>query len=217
MAHEEIAVSVERVTKRFGELTAVNGVSAAFERGKIHGIIGRNGSGKTVLFKCICGLYPVTEGSITVLGQTIGNGKIVPKGVGAIIETPGFLPNCTGYQNLRYLRELTGKVDKQKIREAIATAGLDPNLKRHVGKYSLGMRQRLGLAQVLMDDPELLILDEPMNGLDKYGVAQMRELFLELKDKGKTILIASHNPDDTRILCDTLHEMDAGVLTERRA
>lgn len=217
MAHEEIAVSVERVTKRFGELTAVNGVSAAFERGKIHGIIGRNGSGKTVLFKCICGLYPVTEGSITVLGQTIGNGKTVPKGVGAIIETPGFLPNCTGYQNLRYLRELTGKVDKQKIREAIATAGLDPNLKRHVGKYSLGMRQRLGLAQVLMDDPELLILDEPMNGLDKYGVAQMRELFLELKDKGKTILIASHNPDDTRILCDTLHEMDAGVLTERRA
>lgn len=217
MAHEEIAVSVERVTKRFGELTAVNGVSVAFERGKIHGIIGRNGSGKTVLFKCICGLYPVTEGSITVLGQTIGNGKTVPKGVGAIIETPGFLPNCTGYQNLRYLRELTGKVDKQKIREAIATAGLDPNLKRHVGKYSLGMRQRLGLAQVLMDDPELLILDEPMNGLDKYGVAQMRELFLELKDKGKTILIASHNPDDTRILCDTLHEMDAGVLTERRA
>ncbi len=217
MAHEEIAVSVERVTKRFGELTAVNGVSVAFERGKIHGIIGRNGSGKTVLFKCICGLYPVTEGSITVLGQTIGNGKIVPKGVGAIIETPGFLPNCTGYQNLRYLRELTGKVDKQKIREAIATAGLDPNLKRHVGKYSLGMRQRLGLAQVLMDDPELLILDEPMNGLDKYGVAQMRELFLGLKDKGKTILIASHNPDDTRILCDTLHEMDAGVLTERRA
>lgn len=217
MAHEEIAVSVERVTKRFGELTAVNGVSVAFERGKIHGIIGRNGSGKTVLFKCICGLYPVTEGSITVLGQTIGNGKIVPKGVGAIIETPGFLPNCTGYQNLRYLRELTGKVDKQKIREAIATAGLDPNLKRHVGKYSLGMRQRLGLAQVLMDDPELLILDEPMNGLDKYGVAQMRELFLGLKEKGKTILIASHNPDDTRILCDTLHEMDAGVLTERRA
>ena len=217
MAHEEIAVSVERVTKRFGELTAVNGVSVAFERGKIHGIIGRNGSGKTVLFKCICGLYPVTEGSITVLGQTIGNGKIVPKGVGAIIETPGFLPNCTGYQNLRYLRELTGKVDKQKIREAIATAGLDPNLKRHVGKYSLGMRQRLGLAQVRMDDPELLILDEPMNGLDKYGVAQMRELFLGLKDKGKTILIASHNPDDTRILCDTLHEMDAGVLTERRA
>ncbi len=217
MAHEEIAVSVERVTKRFGELTAVNGVSVAFERGKIHGIIGRNGSGKTVLFKCICGLYPVTEGSITVLGQTIGNGKIVPKGVGAIIETPGFLPNCTGYQNLRYLRELTGKVDKQKIREAIATVGLDPDLKRHVGKYSLGMRQRLGLAQVLMDDPELLILDEPMNGLDKDGVAQMRELFLGLKEKGKTILIASHNPDDTRILCDTLHEMDAGVLTERRA
>ena len=111
--------------------------------------------------------------------------------------------------------ELSGKVDRERIRWAIATVGLDPDSKKHVGKYSLGMRQRLGLAQAMMEDPELLILDEPMNGLDKGGVAEMRELFLKLKEQGKTILIASHNPDDTRILCDTLHEMDAGVMTER--
>ena len=211
----ENAIEMVHVTKKFKETVAVNGVTVSLEKGKIHGIIGRNGSGKTVLFKCICGLFPVTEGQITVLGQKMGDGKRVPKGVGAIIETPGFLPNCSGDQNLRYLMELSGRVDREKIRSAIALVGLDPDSKKHVGKYSLGMRQRLGLAQAVMEDPELLILDEPMNGLDKSGVAEMRELFLELKCQGKTILIASHNPEDTRILCDTLHEMDGGIMTER--
>lgn len=213
----EYAVEVKNISKSFGQTRVLQNVSVSFEKGKIHGIIGRNGSGKTVLFKCICGLYPVSDGEITVLAQHIGSGKRAPKNVGAIIEEPGFLPNCSGFQNLRYLMELSGKVDKQRVKDAISAVGLDPQSKKHVGKYSLGMRQRLGLAQVLMDDPELLILDEPMNGLDKAGVEQMRELFLGLKEKGKTILIASHNPDDTRILCDTLHEMDAGVLTERAA
>lgn len=209
----EYAIEVKNVTKKFGGATALDHISVAFEKGKIHGIIGRNGSGKTVLFKCICGLFPVTEGEIAVLGEAIGDGKKVPKSLGAIIETPGFLPNCSGYQNLRYLMELSGKVDKQKIKATIRLVGLDPDSKKHVGKYSLGMRQRLGLAQAIMEDPELIILDEPMNGLDKGGVEEMRKLFLELKAQGKTILIASHNPDDTRILCDTLHEMDAGRIT----
>ena len=211
----EYAIEVKNVTKKFGENAAVDNVTVNFEKGKIHGIIGRNGSGKTVLFKCICGLLPVTEGEITVLGQKIGDGRKVPMGVGAIIETPGFLPNASGFTNLRYLAELSGKADKQKIRDAIALVGLDSMDRKHVGKYSLGMRQRLGLAQAIMEDPEILILDEPMNGLDKHGVKEMRELLLQLKDQGKTIVIASHNPDDTRILCETLHEMDAGVLEER--
>ena len=206
-------IEIKNVTKAFKENLAVKDVTVSFERGKIHGIVGRNGSGKTVLFKCICGLFPVTSGEITVLGRTIGDGKHVPKNVGAIIESPGFLPNCSGYRNLYYLMELSGKVDKERIREVIYKVGLDPNNKKHVGKYSMGMLQRLGLAQVLMDDPELLILDEPMNGLDKGGVDEMRNLLLQLKKQGKTILIASHNPDDVRILCDTIHEMDAGVMT----
>lgn len=211
----EYAIEVKNVTKKFSETVAVKDVTVSFEKGKIHGIIGRNGSGKTVLFKCICGLLPVTSGEITVLGRKMGDGKRVPESLGVIIETPGFLPNCSGYQNLRYLMELSGKADKEKIRGAIKLVGLDPDSRKHVGKYSLGMRQRLGLAQAIMEDPELIILDEPMNGLDKNGVAEMRQLFLQLKEQGKTILIASHNPDDTRILCDTLHEMDAGVMTER--
>ena len=211
----EYAIEVKNVTKKFSETVAVKDVTVSFEKGKIHGIIGRNGSGKTVLFKCICGLLPVTSGEITVLGRKMGDGKRVPESLGAIIETPGFLPNCSGYQNLRYLMELSGKADKEEIRGAIKLVGLDLDSRKHVGKYSLGMRQRLGLAQAIMEDPELIILDEPMNGLDKNGVAEMRQLFLQLKEQGKTILIASHNPDDTRILCDTLHEMDAGVMTER--
>lgn len=211
----EYAIEVKNVTKKFSETVAVKDVTVSFEKGKIHGIIGRNGSGKTVLFKCICGMLPVTSVEITVLGRKMGDGKRVPESLGVIIEIPGFLPNCSGYQNLRYLMELSGKADKGIIRGAIKLVGLDPDSRKHVGKYSLGMRQRLGLAQAIMEDPELIILDEPMNGLDKNGVAEMRQLFLQLKEQGKTILIASHNPDDTRILCDTLHEIDAGVMTER--
>lgn len=208
-----IAIEVQHVSKSFRDTQALKDVNVSFEKGLIHGIIGRNGSGKTVLFKCICGLFPVTQGSINVMGQVIGDGKRVPQNIGAIIEEPGFLPNCSGYRNLHYLMQLSGKADKARIREVIELVGLDPDSKKHVGKYSLGMRQRLGLAQAIMDDPDLLILDEPMNGLDKNGVADIRELLLQFKRAGKTILIASHNPDDVRILCDTIHEMDAGVIT----
>ena len=208
----DIAVQVENVTKQFKETTALKQVSVSFEKGNIYGIIGRNGSGKTVLFKCICGLLAVTEGKITVLDQSIGDGLHVPKGIGAIIENPGFLPNVSGYRNLYYLASLTGKPNKERIRSAIQMVGLDPDSRKHVGNYSLGMRQRLGLAQALMEDPELLILDEPMNGLDNHGVIQMRSLIKDLRSQGKTIILASHNQADIAELCDIVYEMDAGVL-----
>ena len=168
----EYAVEVKNVTKQFKETTALKNVSVSFEKGKIYGVVGRNGSGKTVMFKCICGLLAVTDGEITVLGQTIGDGLRVPKGVGAVIETPGFLPNASGYRNLYYLAALSGKPDKNKIRDAITMVGLDPDSRKFVGNYSMGMRQRLGLAQAIMEDAELLILDEPMNGLDNDGVKE---------------------------------------------
>lgn len=209
----QTAIELKNVTKQFQVTVAVNNVSATFERGKIHGIIGRNGSGKTVLFKCICGLFPVTKGEITVFKQFIGDGKQVPHSLGAIIETPGFLPNCTGFQNLLYLMSLSGVPDKKQIRNTIELVGLDPLSKKQVGKYSMGMRQRLGIAQAIMANPDLLILDEPMNGLDKSGVSDIRQLLLSLKDQGKTILLASHNSDDIHILCDTIYEMDAGCMT----
>ena len=209
-------ISVDKLVKRFGNNTVLNGVSVEFESHKIHGLIGRNGSGKTVLMKCICGLTPISVGTITVSGKKIGiDCEIIPNS-GVIIETPGFLPNLSGYANLKNLASLTGKIGKDEVRAAISRVGLNPNEKKHVGKYSLGMRQRLGLAQAIMEDPDILILDEPMNGLDKDGVKDMRQYLLDLKEQGKTILIASHSAEDIDVLCDTVCEMDKGKLEKVR-
>ena len=187
-------------------------ISVSFERGKIHGLIGRNGSGKTMLMKCICGFVKPTTGEILVEGKKIGKDSDFPKNTGIIIETPGFIPYYSGFKNLKLLADLNGKISKDDIRKTMEQVGLDPDLKRHVRKYSLGMRQRLGLAQAIMENPDLLILDEPMNGLDKDGVADMRKYLLDLKAQGKTILIASHSAEDIEVLCDTVCEMDKGKL-----
>ena len=211
----EYAVEVKNVTKQFKETTALKNVNVSFEKGKIYGVVGRNGSGKTVMFKCICGLLAVTDGEITVLGQTIGDGLRVPKGVGAVIETPGFLPNASGYRNLYYLAALSGKPDKNKIRDAITMVGLDPDSRKFVGNYSMGMRQRLGLAQAIMEDAELLILDEPINGLDNDGVKNMRSFLMGLREQGKTIILASHSQEDIAVLCDEVYQMDGGILTRQ--
>ena len=191
-------------------------ISVHFDRGKIHGLIGRNGSGKTMLMKCICGFVKPTSGEILVDGKRIGKDCDFPKNAGIIIETPGFIPYYSGYKNLKLLADLRGKISREDIRKTMEKVGLNPALKRHVRKYSLGMRQRLGLAQAIMENPDLLILDEPMNGLDKDGVADMREYLLALKEQGKTILIASHSAEDIDILCDTVCEMDKGKLEKVR-
>lgn len=209
-------ITIENLVKKFGNKTVLNGVNVNFEQGKVHGLIGRNGSGKTVLMKCICGLTPITSGAVTVNGKKIGvDCEIIPD-AGVIIETPGFIPNMSGFANLKNLAALTGKIGKSEIRAAISRVGLNPGDKKHVGKYSLGMRQRLGLAQVIMEDPGLLILDEPMNGLDKDGVLDMRQYLLDLKLQKKTILIASHSAEDIDVLCDTVCEMDKGELSKIR-
>ena len=210
------AISTKNLTKKFKEAVVLDKVSIDFETGKVHGLIGRNGSGKTMLMKCICGIVPPTSGEIYVNDQRIGKDTDIPKNVGVIIETPGFIPNYSSYNNLKFLAILNKKIGKAEIRNAISSVGLNPDDKKHVGKFSLGMRQRLGLAQAIMEDPDLLILDEPMNGLDKDGVKDMRQYLLDLKAKGKTILIASHSAEDIDILCDTVCEMDKGVLSAVR-
>ena len=210
---DDIAIRVEGVYKRFGTDTVLKDVSRSFERGRIHGIVGNNGSGKTVLMKCICGFLIPTEGEVIVNGKRVGKDVDFPPGLGLIIETPGFLPNMTGVKNLEILASLNKKIGLEEIASAIRRVGLDPLMKKPVGKYSLGMRQRLGIAQAIMEDPALLILDEPLNGLDKHGVREMRQLIKGLKEQGKTILLASHNQGDIDELCDTVCEMDAGVMT----
>lgn len=208
----ENCIEVQNAVKRFRDQVVLKNVSISFEKGKIHGIVGRNGSGKTVLFKCICGLMHPEEGVILVNGKRVGRDVDMPEDIGAIIEAPGFLPNYSGYKNLRFLANIRRKIGKEEILNVLKTVGLDPESRKHVGKYSLGMRQRLGIAQAIMEDPEILILDEPMNGLDNAGVQDIRALLLELKAQGKTILLASHNHEDIAALCDTVHEMDGGVL-----
>lgn len=209
-------ITVKKLSLTIKKTEILKNIDVAFESGKIHGLIGRNGSGKTMLMKCICGFVRPTEGEIFVAGKKIGRDLDFPDNTGIIIETPGFIPYYSGYKNLKLLADLKNKIDKQQIRNTMVQVGLDPDLKRHVRKYSLGMRQRLGLAQAIMENPELLILDEPMNGLDKEGVADMRKYLLDLKAQGKTILIASHSAEDIAILCDMVSEMDKGVLKELR-
>ena len=203
--NENIIIKVVNLTKTYGNINVLDNVSVNFERGQIHGLVGRNGSGKTMLMKCICGFVMPTKGSIIVEGKIIGKDIDIPKNIGAIIENPGFLANYSGYNNLKFLASINKKIDKEQIRQTLKTVGLDPDSKKHVSKYSMGMRQRLGLAQALMEDPDILFLDEPMNGLDKRGVEEMRALFSRLREEGKTIIMANHSAEDIDILFDKVY------------
>lgn len=205
-------IILNELTKTFGQVPAVEHVSLVWSSGKIHGLVGRNGSGKTVLLKCVCGLMLPTSGSVTLGGKPVDGRQRLPVEVGAIIEQPGFLPNCSAYKNLSLLASINGVIGKTEITNSIRTVGLDPLSRKHVGKYSMGMRQRLGIAQAIMEDPDVLIFDEPMNGLDNAGVIEMRQLFMHLREIGKTIVLASHNPLDIEALCDTVCELNLGKL-----
>lgn len=208
----ESIIKVDKVTKKFGSDIALNNVSIKFERGKIYGIVGRNGSGKTVLFKTVIGFLKPTSGKVIVDGKEIGKDIDFADNIGIIIETPGFLSSYSGYKNLEYLASIKNIIGKKEIKESMERVELDPNSKKKVGKYSLGMRQRLGIAQAIMENPDILILDEPMNGLDNQGVDDVRGILLNLKDEGKSIILASHNKEDIEVLCDEVYEMEQGKL-----
>lgn len=182
------------------------------EEGTICGIVGNNGSGKTVLFKCILGIFLFDSGEIWIHGKKRKKKDGILTEASAIIENPAFLENHSGLQNLRYLYELNHKKNIRFLKDILEKVGLDPNMRKKVRNYSMGMKQRLSIAQILMDDNDIIILDEPMNGLDKKGVEEMRKLFKNLKEQGKTILLASHNHEDISCLCDVVYEMDNGVL-----
>ena len=212
MKSDSLYVDLHHVRKYFGKDEILKQLDFQMIRGQVYGIIGNNGSGKTVLMKCICGFLPVTEGTVIVGGKYIGKEIDFPESLGVIIETPGFLASLSGRRNLEILAGLRGNLTGADITAILHRVGLDPDLKKPVAKYSLGMRQRLGIAQALMENPELLILDEPFNGLDRHGVEEIRTLLLAEKEKGKTILLASHNAEDIRVLCDHVFEMDGGVM-----
>lgn len=205
-------IYVKDLSLVIGRQVILRGINARFTGGKIYGLVGYNGSGKTMLMKCICGFVRPTAGGIRINGRWLGVEQDFPDSLGALIETPGFLPYYTGQKNLRLLAGLQGQVDEVEILRAMRAVGLDPANRKTVGKYSLGMRQRLGIAQAVMGYPELLILDEPMNGLDPDGAAQVRKLLLALKEESRIILLASHIQQDILELCDTVCQMQAGEL-----
>ncbi len=191
-------------------------INLVLEKNQIYGLVGKNGSGKTMLMKCISGFVRQTAGEIRVDGKRIGTDIDFPEHTGIIIESPGFIPYYTGFQNLRFLAGINHRIQDADIRDALLQCGLDPDLKLAVRKYSLGMRQRLGIAQAIMERPRLLILDEPTNGLDHQGVEEIRKLVLHLRETGTTILMASHNAEDIQILCNSVWEMANGELIEYR-
>jgi ABC-2 type transport system ATP-binding protein len=174
-------IEVTGVRKKIRNMLLIDSVSLTIAKGRTVGFVGNNGSGKTLLLKLISGLYRVTDGIIIVDGKILGRDVDFPDNMGVIIETPGFISNMSGYKNLRMLARIKNKITDQDIREAIRFVGLDPDDKKPVGKYSLGMRQRLGLAQAIMEKPDILVLDEPFNGLDREGCEEMRKYLLELK------------------------------------
>lgn len=208
-----VKIRVENAEKIIKGVRILDVINVNFEQGKIYGLIGRNGSGKTMLLKSICGLTHLSSGTIYVDDQQIGKDVDIAPSLGAIIEVPGFLPNLSGYANLKYLASLRNQIGAAQIRQAIEKVGLDPDSRKPVGKYSLGMRQRLGIAQAIMENPDILLLDEPMNGLDHQGVEDVKTLLKDLRKQGKTIILASHHSEDIDELCDTVYCMDKGQLS----
>ena len=205
-------IHVKQVSHAFHGVQVLQDISATFDIGKIHGIVGNNGSGKTLLFKVICGYLVPNRGTVLIAGKQLGKAFDFPPSLGMILETPGFLYTLSAHRNLELLWALRGKPDKAVIQNTLNRVGLQGVGSKKVGKFSLGMRQRLGIAQAIMESPELLILDEPFNGLDKQGVRDIRNLLKEQRQRGATILLASHISNDIAELCDTVHEMDAGRI-----
>ena len=205
-------IQLTNISKTFGKQTVLQPLTMGFEEGMIHGIIGRNGSGKTVLMKMILGILQPTTGTVIVGDKRIGKDVDFPESAGAIIETIEFIPYMSAYQNLADIAAMRGNLSKTQIKEVLEMVGLGNVGRKHVSKFSMGMRQRLAIAQAVMESPKLLILDEPMNGLDQSGVNEMRDILSSLAKEGTTIIMANHNSEDIELLCDTVCEMELGKI-----
>ncbi len=205
-------IEIKHLSKIIDKNIILDDINMKLDYGKVYGLVGRNGCGKTMLMRHILGFVYSTKGSITIDGKVLGKDIDMPENVGAIIENPGFIPEYPGFKNLKILAAIKGKIKNDGIREAMKLTGLDPDDKKHVGKYSLGMKQRLGIAQAVMENPDILLLDEPMNGLDNEGVQEIRKLLLKRKEMGNLIVIASHNEEDIRVLCDEIFYFDKGKI-----
>lgn len=209
-----LAVEINGLTKYIKKNLILDHITLKLEANGIYGFYGPNGSGKSMLFRAICGIIHATEGEVRVFGKRIGEDISFPESLGVIIESVGFWKEYTGFENLQTLASIKKKIGDDEIRSTLERVGLDPNDKRKYGKYSLGMKQRLGIAQAIMEKPDLIVLDEPTNALDYDGIEQIRSIILQEKERGATVLIASHNPEDLSRSCDRFFHMNLGRLRE---
>ena len=209
-------IQVVEVTKRIRKNLILDTVSLEMESGKIYGLQGPNGSGKTMLMRLLCGLIKANNGKVLIDGKEIGKDIDFPESVGLLIENPAFWGNYTGLKNLELLAELQKRIDMEQIRETIRDVGLDPEDKRHFSKYSLGMKQRLGIAAAIMEKPELILLDEPTNALDEKGVAEICSLIRKEKERGALIVIACHDAEILEDLADEIYTIYEGKVERKR-
>lgn len=209
------AVEVQGLYKQFGPQTVLQDVSFQLESGKIHGLVGDNGSGKSVLLKCLCGILPWERGVIRIQGKEMHPGKGTPPLLGLVIEHPGFIGSMSGWRNLKYLAGIRGIAGDAQIKASLEQVGLLHEAKKPVKKHSLGMRQKLAIAQALMEAPDIYLMDEPFNGLDKTSTAAIQKLFMELRAQGKTFLLVSHHPSDISSLCDDVYAMENGGISRK--
>lgn len=208
-------IKLKNISKKFKNILLFDSINLKIEEGKIYGLVGPNGSGKSVLFKMISGFIFPTTGNISVRGKTLGNGENrFPENIGLVLSEAGFNETKTGYENLKELAAIREKINDEKIQKTLINVGLDPNLTQKVKNYSLGMKQKLSIAQAIMEDQDILILDEPFNALDEDSLQNIRDLFLTLQNEGKTILLTSHNKEDIDFLCDHVYRINNMKLEE---
>lgn len=206
-------LEMKNVSKKFGRKTILKDVSLVVQQGETVGLVGANGSGKSVLFKILCGFLQPDKGSVFVHGKKLGKGRDFPENMGTFINSPGFIGIYSGFKNLKFLADIRGKIGTEEIEDAMLKVGLDPSNKTKVDDYSLGMKQKLGLAQAIMEEQDILVLDEPFNALDHKTYGDMKEVIRMLKAEGKTIFLTSHNFNDIEQLCDEVYTIEECRLT----
>ncbi|MBY4603122.1 MULTISPECIES: ATP-binding cassette domain-containing protein [Bacillus] len=207
-------IKVESVNKIIKKNIVLKNINLSLKKGMIYGFRGPNGSGKTMLFRVLAGLVKPSEGKVIIGGKELHKNISFPESVGILIEYPGFIPEYTGFANLKLLSMIQNKINDHEVSAVISRVGLDPNDKRKYKKYSLGMKQRLGIAQAIMENPELLILDEPTNALDEEAVKTVHQLLSSLKNEGKTILVASHDRETLQKISDVIYDIESGKIVK---
>ncbi len=209
-------IVVKNVSKKIKDAVILNDISVSFSSGRIYGLKGKNGSGKTMLMRTVAGLLIPDSGSVVINGRTLHKDMSFPDSIGILIENPAFLPQYTGFKNLKLLASLSSGISDEDIRTALERVGLDPDDKRTYRKYSLGMKQKLGIANAIMGEPDIIILDEPINALDEETVQKIKEVLLGIRDNDKLIIIACHDREELEYLSDVIYEIKDGSVIDRK-